>query len=92
MIRRGVIRPALGAAYGCGPLPMLSALSERCVAAGLAVQVSLETVFGCGTGLCAGCAIPMKTGADDPFGRYAFACTEGPIFDGTRVDWAGVRE
>ena len=92
LIARGGIRAQASAVYGCGPTPMLAALSDRCASHRMPVQVSLETIFGCGTGLCAGCAVPMKTGSDDPFGRYAFACSDGPIFDGTRVDWAGVRE
>jgi dihydroorotate dehydrogenase electron transfer subunit len=92
LIRRGVILPDASVVYSCGPTPMLAALSARCESIGLPSQVSVETVFGCGTGLCAGCAIPMKAGADDPFGRYAFACSDGPVFDGSRVDWEGVRE
>jgi dihydroorotate dehydrogenase electron transfer subunit len=91
-IGRGGLRPEASVVYSCGPTPMLAALSERCASIGMPAQVSLETIFGCGTGICAGCAIPMKAGADDPFGRYAFACTDGPIFDGARVDWQGVRE
>ncbi len=91
-VRRGGIRPDASVIYSCGPTPMLAALSARCGSIGLPAQVSVETVFGCGTGLCAGCAIPMKAGADDPFGRYAFACSDGPVFDGSRVDWEGVRE
>jgi dihydroorotate dehydrogenase electron transfer subunit len=90
-IGRGAISAGGSAVYGCGPTPMLAALSARCELVGVPVQVSVETVFGCGTGLCAGCAIPMRAGADDPFGRFAFACTDGPIFDGSRVDWAEVR-
>lgn len=92
LIARGGIRPDGSVVYGCGPTPMLAALSGRCQSVGMPVQVSVETVFGCGTGICAGCAIPMRVGPDDSFGRYAFACTDGPIFDGSRVDWEGVRE
>ncbi len=95
MLSRGGIRADSAALFGCGPTAMLEALSRLAVAAGIPVQVSLETVFGCGTGLCAGCAIPLraKPGApEDPFGRYAFACTDGPVFDGAMVDWEAVRE
>lgn len=95
MIRRGGVRADSAALFGCGPTPMLHALSRTAGSAGIPVQVSLETVFGCGTGLCAGCAIPLlpREGVpDDSFHRYAFACTDGPIFDGAIVDWEGVRE
>lgn len=95
MIRRGGIRADSAALFGCGPTPMLETLSRTAAEAGIPVQVSLETIFGCGTGLCAGCAIPLlaREGMpDDPFHRYAFACTDGPVFDGAMVDWQGVRE
>jgi dihydroorotate dehydrogenase electron transfer subunit len=95
MLRQGAIRPESAALYGCGPMPMLAALSRVAEDAAIPVQVSLETVFGCGTGLCAGCAVPLRPrpGEDlDSFHRYAFACTDGPVFDGTRVEWQGGRE
>jgi dihydroorotate dehydrogenase electron transfer subunit len=74
---------------------MLEVVSTVGAEAGLPVQVSLETRFGCGTGLCAGCAVPLRSRDDgdaDAFQRYAFACTDGPVFDGLRVDWQEVRE
>jgi dihydroorotate dehydrogenase electron transfer subunit len=74
---------------------MLEAIAEFATAAGMPAQVSLETTFGCGTGICAGCAIPLaprEGEEEDAFRRYAFACTEGPVFDASRVDWSGVRE
>lgn len=95
MLERGAVRRDSSAIYGCGPMGMLEALSRLAVEASIPVQVSLETIFGCGTGLCAGCAIPMRQdggGSTDAFGRYAFACTDGPVFDGALVDWAEVRE
>jgi dihydroorotate dehydrogenase electron transfer subunit len=95
MLQRGAIRADASALYACGPLAMLRAVSRTASEHKIPVQVSVETVFGCGTGICAGCAIPILQPpgqAADPFARYAFACTDGPIFDGLRVDWDGVRE
>jgi dihydroorotate dehydrogenase electron transfer subunit len=95
MLRQGGIRAQAAALYGCGPMPMLQALSLAAEETGIPVQVSLETTFGCGTGLCAGCAIPLRPRGgeeSDSFHRYAFACTDGPVFDGTRVEWEGVEE
>lgn len=93
MLRQGGIRAETAALYGCGPMPMLQALCLAAEEAGIPVQVSLETTFGCGTGLCAGCAIPLRpreAEESDSFHRYAFACTDGPVFDGSRVEWQGV--
>lgn len=95
MHRQGTMGSGAAAVYACGPLAMLRVLSETCENLRLPVQVSLETTFGCGTGLCAGCAVPLRARSEeeaDPFRRYAFACTDGPVFDGVRVDWQEVRE
>lgn len=91
--RRGAFRPDLVFLCGCGPLPMLSALSRFALENRIPVQVSMETMFGCGTGLCAGCAVPLhpRSGeSGDGFDRYVFACTDGPVLDGSRVDWQEV--
>jgi dihydroorotate dehydrogenase electron transfer subunit len=95
MLRQGAIRRETGVFYACGPMPMLEALSAVAKEAGIPAQVSLETTFGCGTGLCAGCAVPLhpRDGEDqDAFQRYAFACADGPVFDAARIDWPGVEE
>ncbi len=81
--------------YACGPMGMLAAVSRYAMERGLNVQVSLETSFGCGTGLCSGCAVPIRSmagGSRERFERYAFACCDGPVFDGERIDWDEVRE
>lgn len=95
LLRQGSIRADASALYACGPLAMLRAVSRVAAAHRIPVQVSVETVFGCGTGICAGCVVPMVQPAGqaaDPFGRYAFACADGPVFDALRIDWDGVRE
>ena len=93
LFRRGAFRSDLAALCGCGPLRMLEALSRFAMDKGIPVQVSMETMFGCGTGLCAGCAVPMRPQpgeGTEGFDRYAFACTDGPVFDGSRIDWSEV--
>lgn len=95
MRAEGVIQPQQHALYSCGPNPMLHALSDWANEHRFDCQVSLETLFGCGFGICAGCAIPVRTvegERSDEFGHYRFACVDGPVFDAKRVDWAGVRE
>jgi dihydroorotate dehydrogenase electron transfer subunit len=91
----GELREGDDALFACGPNPMLAALAEWSAGKDLPCQVSLETRFGCGLGICAGCAVPVKAnpGADVPaFERFIFLCREGPVMNAERVDWAGLRE
>jgi dihydroorotate dehydrogenase electron transfer subunit len=80
---RGIHGTALSAApdsdvvLACGPNRMLAAVAERWPDA----QVAVETYMGCGTGVCLGCAVPLKQGG------YDRACTEGPVYRAADVDW-----
>lgn len=71
--------PAL---YACGPERFLAATARLAAARELSCQVSLEGVYGCGLGLCRGCAVPLLGET-----RYLMQCTEGPVIDAARVDW-----
>ena len=61
----------------CGPNRMLAAAAERWPDA----QVAVETYMGCGTGVCLGCAVPLRNGG------YDRACTEGPVYRAADIDW-----
>lgn len=61
----------------CGPNRMLAAAAARWPEA----QVAVETYMGCGTGVCLGCAVPLKRGG------YDRACKEGPIYRAADIDW-----
>ena len=80
---RGVRGTAVSAApdadlvIACGPNRMLAAVAERWPGA----QVALETYMGCGTGVCLGCAVPLRRGG------YDRACREGPVYRAADVDW-----
>lgn len=74
--------------FGCGPLPMLRALSEIACYKDIPCQVSLESRMACGVGACQGCAVPTETNK----GReraivYQRACKEGPVFDSASIVW-----
>lgn len=65
--------------YTCGPTAMMRALWEK--AKGKApVEISVENYFGCGVGLCMGCTVETSCG-------FQRACMEGPVFDGSIIDW-----
>ena len=93
LLDAGDVREGRDALYACGPNRMLAALAEWCAPRDLPCQVSLETHFGCGLGICAGCAVPIKAEAGveaSAFERFAFLCREGPVMDAQRIEWAGV--
>jgi dihydroorotate dehydrogenase electron transfer subunit len=71
--------PAL---YACGPERFLHAAARLAERRELACQVSLEAIYGCGLGLCRGCAVPLRGES-----RYLMQCAEGPVVDASRVDW-----
>ncbi len=70
--------------YACGPTPMMRRAAEIAAARGRSCQVSLENHMACGFGVCLGCAVPRADG------KIALVCRDGPVFDATHVDWAGV--
>ncbi|MDX1932407.1 MAG: dihydroorotate dehydrogenase electron transfer subunit [Capsulimonadales bacterium] len=67
--------------YTCGPTPMMRAVAERSIAAGVPCQVSMETFMPCGIGICMGCAVATTDG------RFARGCTDGPVFPAHEVRW-----
>ncbi|NOT30683.1 MAG: hypothetical protein HOP15_09585, partial [Planctomycetes bacterium] len=64
----------------CGPHPMLVAVERFARAKKLQCWLSLETLMGCGVGICNGC--PVATRTDGPLGSWpnAKCCVEGPVF------------
>src|SRR5207249_4939758 len=44
----------------CGPERMLEAVERHARERGLACWLSLETVMGCGVGICNGCPVPTR--------------------------------
>jgi dihydroorotate dehydrogenase electron transfer subunit len=95
LLEAGELREGRDALYACGPNRMLAALARWIGGRDLPCQVSLETHFGCGVGICAGCAVPVKPASGleaSAFDRFAFLCREGPVMDAGRVDWEGVPE
>jgi dihydroorotate dehydrogenase electron transfer subunit len=78
-------RPAL---YACGPEAMMHAVARIAAARSLPAEVSLDPWMGCGIGTCLGCVVRVQ-GADEARPKYRCACTEGPVFDASRVVWPG---
>jgi len=70
----------------CGPEPMMRAVADVAERRGLECWLSLETMMGCGVGICNGCAVPTKEGG--PLGDWPFVkcCVEGPVFPVTAIE------
>ncbi|MHC4261573.1 MAG: iron-sulfur cluster-binding protein [Planctomycetota bacterium] len=74
----------------CGPERMLEAVEDRARERGLDAWLSLETMMGCGVGICNGCPVP--TVPDGPLGSWSNAkcCVEGPVFPVSAVTLHGI--
>jgi dihydroorotate dehydrogenase electron transfer subunit len=58
----------------CGPEAMMAAVAALAKDRHLPCLLSLETLMGCGIGICVGCAVPLASG------QTALACQAGPVF------------
>jgi len=69
----------------CGPERMLEAVEELAREDGLAAWLSLETLMGCGVGICNGCPVPTRP--EGPLGDWpnAKCCVEGPVFSADAI-------
>jgi dihydroorotate dehydrogenase electron transfer subunit len=75
-------RDAVGArVLTCGPNAMMRAVVEMARTHSLPCLVSVEGEMACGIGACLGCALPLLDGSKP----FAYACTDGPVFDAARV-------
>ncbi|MEI8031856.1 MAG: dihydroorotate dehydrogenase electron transfer subunit [Chlorobiaceae bacterium] len=63
--------------FACGPTPMLKALAGFCCQESIPGDLSLESVMGCGIGICYGCSVEVK--APDGAVRTILLCREGPV-------------
>jgi dihydroorotate dehydrogenase electron transfer subunit len=70
--------------FACGPMPMLAAVAKRCREAHVPAQLAIETMMGCGFGICMGCPVEPAAGVQQ-FGRYYLACLDGPVFSAEAI-------
>jgi dihydroorotate dehydrogenase electron transfer subunit len=59
--------------FACGPAAMYRSMARLPELKGRDVQLSLEIMMGCGTGVCYGCTIETKGGLKQ-------VCKDGPVF------------
>ncbi|HIJ60502.1 MAG TPA: dihydroorotate dehydrogenase electron transfer subunit [Nitrospirae bacterium] len=66
--------------YGCGPKPMLKAISEWSIENNQECYLSLEERMACGIGACLSCVV--KT-----LGGLKSICKDGPVFNAKEIVW-----
>ena len=66
--------------YGCGPQGMNESLRNLSVDNALSCEICLESMMGCGFGICFGCVAPIRKDTDSEFINRRI-CWEGPVFD-----------
>ncbi len=66
--------------FTCGPTPMMKAVARYAQEKGIFCEVSLENLMGCGIGACLCCVTDTTEG-------NLCVCTEGPIFNVTKLKW-----
>ena len=74
--------------FACGPMPMLSAVAKLCLEANIKAQLAIETMMGCGFGICMGCPVEPAAGMEK-IGRYYLACLDGPVFSAEAIRFGG---
>ena len=79
---RGHRRVAL---FACGPEPMLAAVAHMAAHHGVACEVSVERVMGCGLGGCYSCVVPVR--GSDGRAHFVRSCVTGPVFDAATLVW-----
>lgn len=75
------------AVYCCGPEPMMHAVAQRCLVAGVPAWLSLETPMACGIGACFSCVARIRQ--PDGSWDYQRTCVEGPVFPADKVVFEG---
>ena len=68
--------------YACGPIIMMKLVKTIAEDNNLPVFLSLEERMACGIGACDGCVVET---IDKGKTEYKKVCSDGPVFDGTKV-------
>lgn len=69
----------------CGPEPMMAAVARLAQERELDCWLSLETLMGCGVGICNGCAVETVPGGALGAWPVAKCCVDGPVFNARDV-------
>ena len=76
---------AVDVIYSCGPMAMLSAISDLVKETDVVHQCAVEEAMACGIGICMTCVLPVKN--EDGITSMLRSCIDGPVMDGSLVQW-----
>ena len=71
--------------YSCGPMGMLRAITELVANTEVIHQCAVEESMACGIGICMTCVLPVRN--EDGSTSMLRSCIDGPVMDGSRVQW-----
>jgi dihydroorotate dehydrogenase electron transfer subunit len=71
--------------YSCGPMPMLSAITKITDEFSVVHQCAVEEAMACGIGVCMTCVLPVEN--EDGSVSMLRSCIDGPVMDGSKVQW-----
>jgi dihydroorotate dehydrogenase electron transfer subunit len=71
--------------YSCGPMPMLSAITKITDSLSVVHQCAVEEAMACGIGVCMTCVLPVEN--EDGTVSMLRSCIDGPVMDGSKVQW-----
>lgn len=71
--------------YSCGPMAMLSAITKISDQFNVVHQCAVEESMACGIGICMTCVLPVEN--EDGTVSNLRSCIDGPVMDGSKVQW-----
>jgi dihydroorotate dehydrogenase electron transfer subunit len=71
--------------YSCGPMAMLSAITKITDSLSVVHQCAVEEAMACGIGVCMTCVLPVEN--EDGTVSMLRSCIDGPVMDGSKVQW-----
>ena len=72
--------------YSCGPMQMLSAITKITDSLAVVHQCAVEEAMACGIGVCMTCVLPVEI--EDGTVSMLRSCIDGPVMDGSKVQWS----
>lgn len=70
--------------YSCGPNPLLQAIMDISEEWSVGGEIAIETMMGCGFGICMGCPVQARDGKTGG-GVFKLTCVDGPVFNTTEI-------
>jgi len=70
--------------YSCGPEAMMKKIAQLAVDKEIPSEFSLESIMGCGFGICWSCVRRIRKGSEETWQKI---CEEGPVFSREEIIW-----